>query len=72
MAQQLNVISTGERCRFLLSKGLYINRGLPPGEEAAGDGHFWCAHTQTMYGPDRRICDGDQCRNTARTCYEAP
>jgi len=62
----------GERCRFLLSKGLYINAGLPPGEEVVGDGHFWCGRNQRMRGPDNNICDGETCRDTSRTCYEAP
>ena len=62
--------TTGERCRHLLSKGLYINWGLPPGEEAAGDGNFWCAHTQTIYGPDHRLCDKEPCCNPTRSCYE--
>jgi len=60
----------GERCRHLLSKGLYINAGLPPGEEAAGDGNFWCMHTQTIFGPDDDLCDGEHCTNPSRGCYE--
>jgi hypothetical protein len=68
---ELEVLSnTGERCRHLLSKGLYINWNLPPGQEAAGDGNFWCAHTQTIYGPDRQICDKEPCCNPTRSCYE--
>ncbi len=64
--------ATGERCVHLLSKGLYINAGLPPGEEAAGDGNFWCAHTQTMFGPDKQICEKEPCCDPTRSCYEAP
>jgi hypothetical protein len=62
--------STGQRCRHLLSKGLYINAGFPAGQEIVGDGHFWCAHTQTMYGPDRKICDKEPCCDPTRSCYE--
>ena len=51
MSEELKVIETGARCRSLLSKGLYINAGLPPGEEAAGDGNFWCGKTQTIFAP---------------------
>jgi len=69
---ELKVLYTAERCRSLLSKGLYINAGLPPGEEATGDGNFWCGKTQTIFGPDERLCDGEQCRDSSRTCYEAP
>lgn len=33
MASDLPVLQpTAERCRSLLSKGLYINAGLPPGK----------------------------------------
>ena len=72
MADELNVISNSERCRRLLSKGLYINAGLPPGEEVTGDGNFWCGRTQTIYGPDDRLCDGEHCTDATRTCYEKP
>lgn len=72
MSDELNVIQTGVRCRHLLSKGLYINAGLPPGEEATGDGDFWCAHTQTIYGPDEALCDLESCCHPTRSCYEAP
>ncbi len=71
MTTQLPVLpSTAERCRSLLSKGLYINAGLPPGKEAVGDGNFWCGKTQTTYGPDDRLCDGSECRDASRSCYE--
>ena len=72
MAEELKIIQTGRRCRSLLSKGLYINAGLPPGEQAAGDGNFWCGKTQTTYGPDDQLCDGENCTDAARSCYEAP
>ena len=31
MAAELNILDKHLRCRDLLSKGLYINHGLPPG-----------------------------------------
>ncbi len=71
MADELNVTKTG-RCRQLLSKGLYINAGLPPGEEVAGDGSFWCGTTQTSMGPDNQVCDSECCCDATRHCYEAP
>jgi hypothetical protein len=71
MSNDVPVIQ-GERCRSLLCKGLYINAGLPKGEEATGDGNFWCGKTQTVFGPDRGLCDGEHCTNTTRTCYEIP
>jgi hypothetical protein len=70
MSDQLNVIHTGERCRHLLSKGLFINHGLPPGQKAVGDGNFWCGKTQRVFGPDDRLCDGEECRDASRSCYE--
>ena len=71
MNEELNVLQ-GERCRHLLSKGLYINAGLPPGEEATGDGdgNFWCMHTQTIYGPDEELCDLETCCNPSRSCHD--
>ena len=68
----LNIIETGTRCRHLLSKGLFINAGLPRGEKIVGDGYFWCGHTQTQWGPDDRPCDREPCCNETRGCYEAP
>ena len=72
MAHELKIIHTAERCRSLLSKGLYINAGLPKGKEVAGEGNFWCGKTQRIFGPDKQLCDDEHCRNAARTCYEAP
>ena len=72
MADDLKVLTNSVRCRHLLSKGLYINAGLPPGEKAVGDGNFWCAHTQGIYGPDDQLCNGEECIHAARSCYEAP
>ncbi len=72
MADELKIIQTGQRCRGLLSKGLYINAGLPPGEEAVGDGNFWCAKTQTIFGPDDILCDDEHCTDASRSCYDAP
>lgn len=72
MSNELPVVQSGERCRHLHSKGMYINFGLPPGEEAVGDGHFWCAQNQETYGPDQQLCDGETCTDATRSCYEAP
>ncbi len=72
MPDELKVIQTGERCRQLLSKGLFINAGLAPGEQIVGDGNFWCGKTQTVFGPDDRLCNGEECRDKTRSCYEAP
>ena len=71
MADELYVTQSTRRCRQLLSKGLYLNAGLPPGEEVAGDGNFWCGKTQHMLGPDRQVCDDECCCDPSRDCYEA-
>lgn len=60
----------GERCRFLLSKGMYLNFGLPDGEEVTGDGNFWCGRNQRNRGPDNQLCTVEACRDPRRTCYE--
>lgn len=70
MQQELEVVK-GERCRHLLSKGYYMNAGLKP-EDRIGDGNFWCANTQTIYGPDKGFCNGKDCTTTTRSCYEVP
>lgn len=50
---------------------MYINHGIPKGKEVAGDGNFWCGRTQKIYGPDDKVCDGDRCADTSRSCYES-
>ena len=71
MQHELEVVR-GERCRHLLSKGLYLNAGLPKDEQATGDGNFWCSNTQTTWGPDKGFCNGEECTDATRSCYEAP
>ena len=71
MSDELNVTQATGRCRQLLSKGLYISAGLPPGEEMTGDESFWCGKTQTIMGPDDQVCDGEDCCDSTRDCYEA-
>lgn len=71
MQHELEVVR-GERCRHLLSKGLYLNAGLPKDDPATGDGNFWCANTQTTWGPDQGFCSGEDCTDATRSCYEAP
>ncbi len=61
----------GERCQSLRCKGMYLNYGLPEGERVAGDGHFWCAKTQRVYGPDDQLVGDGHCRHTGRSCYES-
>ncbi|QDU37831.1 hypothetical protein Mal4_21480 [Maioricimonas rarisocia] len=67
----LHVIERFPRCQRLLSKGLYLNSGLSDDERVAGDGNFWCADTQTAFGPDNSVCDGGRCSDPSRSCYRA-
>jgi hypothetical protein len=70
MTHELPIIETGTRCRNLLSKGLFINHGLPADKHVAGDGNFWCSKTQRIYGPDKKLCDLKPCCDASRSCYE--
>jgi hypothetical protein len=63
-------IPATERCRSLRSKGVYINAGLAPSEHITGDGYFWCAKTQRIFGPDDQLVAEGNCRHTGRPCYE--
>ncbi|MBX3441915.1 MAG: hypothetical protein KF774_05870 [Planctomyces sp.] len=69
---ELPIIAQAARCRNLLSKGLYINAGLPADQHVTGDGNVWCGKTQTVFGPDRSVCDVEACTDPARKCYVAP
>ncbi|HXY34589.1 MAG TPA: hypothetical protein VEI07_10200 [Planctomycetaceae bacterium] len=71
LADALKVIHVGQRCRFLLSKGMAVNAGLPEDEHIVGDGHFWCTRTQRIYGPDGGLCADEPCRESSRSCYES-
>ena len=62
--------SAAERCLSLRCKGMYLNYGLKESERVAGDGHFWCAKTQRIYGPDDNLVGDGQCRHSGRSCYE--
>lgn len=59
-----------EPCRFLRTKGMYVNAGIPEGgEPIAGDGHAWCLATAEALGPDRETVSRRDCR-PGRRCYE--
>jgi hypothetical protein len=60
----------GERCLSLRCKGMYTNMGQPVGTTVTGDGHFWCAKTQRIYGPDDQLVADGNCRHSGRGCYE--
>jgi hypothetical protein len=63
-------VTPGERCRSLCCKGMYLNYGLGQTERVAGDGNFWCAKTQRIFGPDDQLVGDGVCRQTGRSCYE--
>lgn len=63
-------VSAGERCLSLRCKGMYTNFGQPEGTRVTGDGHFWCAKTQRIFGPDDQFVGDGECRHTGRACYE--
>ncbi len=71
MSEHLKIVQTGRHCRFLLSKGLYIEANEPDDEHPVGDGHFWCGRNQRIYGPDEKLCGDKYCRNPSRGCYRA-
>jgi len=69
MDKELSILNQPHRCRHLLSKGMYINVNMPPGEEVTGDGHLWCGMTQTGFGPDHGLCGRDECIGSSRKCF---
>jgi hypothetical protein len=72
MNDSLRVIPSMDRCRYLHSKGMYINAGIPEEEQTVGDGHYWCGRNQRIYGPDNELCGQEHCCSPGRSCYEAP
>jgi hypothetical protein len=64
--------ATASPCRHLRSKGMYV---YTDGQsEAHGDYDntiYWCLKTMKSFGPDDDMVDGQECRNPARSCYEA-
>lgn len=70
MHEPLKIIEIGQRCRFLRSKGMFINSNEPGGESVVGHGHFWCGRNQRIYGPDEQLCSDELCRNHSRSCFE--
>ena len=71
MSDELKVVQ-GEYCRHLLSKGLFVNDGLPGEHLSSEESNYWCGKSQTIYGPDDRLCGSKRCLISTRDCYEAP
>ncbi len=72
MSDEFEVNNQRPRCRHLLSKGMFVNAGVPDDERADDEGYFWCGATHREFGPDNEFCDDDLCRDPARRCYEPP
>jgi hypothetical protein len=62
------LIQQGEVCRCLRSKNIFYE---DPRSDAAADasGPFWCAHTQSLLGPDGKVAEPETCR-PGRGCCE--
>lgn len=56
-------------CCHLRSKGMFINAGMPPGEELADDGNVWCLLTQEEFGPDGKLVSREHCL-PGRACHQ--
>ena len=42
-----------------------------PESRIAGDGNFWCAKTQRIFGPDDNLVGDGVCRHSGRSCFES-
>jgi len=74
----LNVlIQNGEVCCCLRAKTMFYQPigatlAAPDSDDesyALPQGPFWCAHTQSLLGPDGHIADAESCR-PGRACCE--
>ncbi len=56
-------------CRYLRSKGMYIQVEPDPEVPNSSDGFYWCAHTQNCLGPDRSVVQKEKCQ-PGRECFQ--
>lgn len=68
------MIQQGEICQCLRAKTMFYQVHDEAGEaarveEAGSEGPFWCAHTQSLVGPDGQVADVEKCR-PGRACCE--
>jgi hypothetical protein len=66
---------TEHHCANLRHKGMYVMSVQDPDEFSFYDRYdataYWCACTQSGFGPDREIVSGDACAHgTGRKCCE--
>ena len=71
-AEGLPVVQPAIPCRHLRNKGMYVyNAGTDDtGHEDYDSTIYWCQQTMKDFGPDDDPVDGQECRNTERSCYE--
>ena len=63
-------IVTGQVCRCLRSKELYLHEDEPGWEiRMSSSGIFWCMHTQNCLGPDGQTAEPGHCQS-GRPCHE--
>jgi hypothetical protein len=55
-------------CRFLRSKEMFYDNGIPV-EERGSSGIFWCGQTYKCLGPDGTMVSNEEC-GPQRSCYE--
>ncbi len=72
------LIAAGAVCQCLREKKMFYESAeapvnaqdiVPPAPMPAGP--FWCAHTQSIIGPDGQLADAERCR-PGRACCETP
>jgi hypothetical protein len=67
MAKLTELIANGQVCSCLRAKTMFYD--TDDHENASVSGPFWCAHTQTVLGPDDRPVEAETCR-PGRSCCE--
>ena len=63
----------GPPCLYLRSKGMFVYTDDSASEETSDYDNtiFWCQKTLKDIGPDEGFVGRDDCRDTARGCYES-
>ncbi|HSL85100.1 MAG TPA: hypothetical protein VLF66_20185 [Thermoanaerobaculia bacterium] len=63
-------IDDRDTCRYLRTKGMYVEAEPDPAVPETGSGLCWCVHTQNQLGPDGKVAEPTSC-GPGRRCYEA-
>jgi hypothetical protein len=56
-------------CRFLRSKGMFIDSEPDPTVPSSGEPIYWCVHTMNCLGPDGAVADREHCQ-PGRACHK--